>query len=165
MEMLLLDEMLRRTATWCRILGFDAEFFNGGGDDALLAQAKKERRILITRDLELSKRCPKLKIRCILLSSEKAEEQIAQIISETNAEISFPQEMRCPECNGDLHEISPKEAQGKAPGNVAFEQDKFWECRKCGKLYWEGSHWKNIKEFYSRVVSLLEKTGKGGEKL
>jgi uncharacterized protein with PIN domain len=157
MERLLLDEMLRRTATWCRILGIDSEFFAGGGDDALLAQAKKEERILITRDLALSKRCPKLGLRCILLSSEKAEEQIAQIISETDTPLSFPQEMRCPECNGEL-EIAPSASVKKeVPSHIATEHSEFWRCKKCGKIYWEGSHWKNIKEFYGRVLAILKK--------
>ncbi len=160
MEGLLLDEMLRRTATWCRILGMDAEFFMGGGDDALLAQAKRENRILITRDLALSKRCPKLGIKCILLSSEKAEEQIAQILSETGASPSFPTEMRCPECNGELETAPPDSLKGEVPPHLLSEHSEFWKCKKCGKIYWEGSHWKNIKEFYGRVLAILEKGNK-----
>ncbi len=160
MEKLLLDEMLRRTATWCRILGIDSEFFAGGGDDALLEQAKKEGRILITRDLALSKRCPKLGVRCILLKSEKAEEQIAEIISETNAPLFFPQEMRCPECNGELGIAPTDSVKGEVPAHIATEHSEFWKCKKCGKIYWEGSHWKNIKEFYGRVLAILEKGNK-----
>jgi uncharacterized protein with PIN domain len=110
--------------------------------------------------ISLSKRCPKLGVRCILLASEKAEEQIAQIISETGAPPFFPQEMRCPECNGEL-EIAPSESVKKGvPARIATEHEEFWRCRKCGKIYWEGSHWKNIKEFYGRVLAILEKRGK-----
>jgi uncharacterized protein with PIN domain len=33
---LIFDQMLRRTATWCRILGIDSEFFEGKSDSELL---------------------------------------------------------------------------------------------------------------------------------
>ncbi|MEM4272663.1 MAG: Mut7-C RNAse domain-containing protein, partial [Candidatus Bilamarchaeaceae archaeon] len=136
------------------------EFFAGGGDDALLAQAKREKRVLVTRDVALLRRCPKAGVKCILLSSEKVEEQIAQIISEIGAELRFPKEMRCPECNGRLETAAAHSIKSEVPSHLLSEHEEFWKCAKCGKVYWEGSHWPNINKFYGRVVRLLEKAQK-----
>jgi len=152
---LLLDEMLRRTATWCRILGIDTEILHGKSDSELLERAGKEDRILVTRDMELSLRCEKRQVKCIFVRSDKPEEQIAQIIRESGAKTTFPEAILCPACNGELEVVDVSAVEAVVPPNVLATQKKFWKCKSCGKAYWEGSHWRNITKFYEKVRALL----------
>ena len=52
----LADGMLGKLSRWLRILGHDVKYSNALEDRELLVIAKKERRILLTKDLELCQR-------------------------------------------------------------------------------------------------------------
>ncbi len=152
----LLDEMLRRTASWCRVLGIDAQFITGKSDSWLLEYAKKGNLVFVTRDSELFGRCQKQHVRCIFLKSDDREEQIARIIRDAGVQMTFPEKTRCPKCNGELGVVDAEGVRNDVPESVANAQHKFWKCASCGKIYWEGSHWKNITRVYERVKALLE---------
>src|SRR3990172_9336984 len=47
------DSMLGRLATWLRILGYDTLYFRDAQDGRLVALARREGRILLTRDTRL----------------------------------------------------------------------------------------------------------------
>ncbi len=152
---LLFDEMLKNLASWFRILGVDSEFFSGHSDSELLEHAQKTGRTVVTRDLPLSLRCEKRGVRFVFVKSDAIEEQIAQVIRETGIEISFPDKTRCAACNGEL-EIVPKESvKDSVPPNVAEHHERFWKCKSCGKIYWEGGHWKNIRRIYEKAKEIL----------
>jgi uncharacterized protein with PIN domain len=152
---LLFDEMLKNLASWCRILGIDSEFFSGKSDSQLLEHAEKSGRVFVTRDFPLSVRCEKHGIRFILIKSDAIEEQIAQVIRETGVKVSFPENTRCATCNGELDVVPKESVKDGLPGNVIANHDTFWRCRSCGKVFWEGGHWKNIRRIYARVKELL----------
>jgi len=52
----LADGMLGKLTRWLRMLGQDVKYSVQLGDDELLAMAKKEHRVLLTRDFELYQR-------------------------------------------------------------------------------------------------------------
>lgn len=142
------DEMLKNLASWCRILGLDSEFFPGGSDSALLEHAKQSGRILITRDTGLAKRCERHGVRCIFIENDGIEEQLAQLLKESGAEPTFPEKTRCASCNGELEDV-PKESVKDDVGADTFAHTRrFWRCSRCGKVFWEGGHWKNIRRIY-----------------
>ena len=153
---ILLDEMLKRTASWCRVLGIDAQFITGKNDTWLLEYAKREKLVLVTRDTELFSRCQKHGVQAIFLRSERREEQIAQIIRDAGLVMTFPEKTRCPKCDGELAIVDVSVVKGEVPESVAEAQQKFWKCASCGRIYWEGSHWKNITRVYERVKALLD---------
>jgi uncharacterized protein with PIN domain len=155
----LFDEMLKRLASWCRILGLDSAFYSGKGDTALIALAKKEGRIVVTRDLALSLRCEKAGLRCVFIKSDDIVEQIAWLVKDTGAqgEISFPEKTRCASCNGELEAVGrdAMRAGGKLPENVIEHHERFWRCLSCGKVYWEGGHWRNIMRLYEQAKAKM----------
>lgn len=152
---LVFDEMLKRAATWCRILGIDSEYYTDKSDSELLNHAKTNNLVLVTRDVQLATRCKKHEVGCIFVKSNVAEEQVAQIVSESGFQISFPEKTRCPVCNGELEMVPPESLKGEIPEDVYSSDKKVWKCRKCKKAYWEGSHWRNIEKFYQRIKGLL----------
>lgn len=148
---LLLDEMLKRTAKWLRIFGIDSAYFKGEDRD-LIKKAIEEKRILITRDEKLSLRCRKHNLKCILLNSNKLEDQLRQIVKELNLAIPFPEKTRCPSCNTPLELVPKEKVKELVPAAVLRRHERFWLCKECNKAYWEGSHWKNITRIYKTVV-------------
>ena len=141
----LFDEMLKKLAKWCRIFGIDSEHFTGKTDSELLEYAKGKDLIFVTRDEELAKRC---KTRCIFITSTDVEKQLRQIIDETGVRIN-PETPRCAECNGELDAVEREGIKDELPEKVRAE--KFWRCKKCRKIYWVGSHWKNIEKLLLRL--------------
>jgi len=145
----LADEMMKKTAKWMRLLGYDTEFF-AGTDTAALAEAKGSGRILLTKDEELGGRAEKAGIPFLLLKQERLEEDLAIIMDKYDLEIGFPEKTRCPECNGKLEEKECGTLEG-IPEDVIAEKKRCWKCTGCGKNYWEGGHWINIKKVLEEI--------------
>jgi hypothetical protein len=152
---ILFDEMLKNLAHWCRILGIDSEFMTGKSDSQLLEHAKKNGLVFVTRDLPLYERCKKRGVRCILVKDEDLEDQIAQVLNETGAEVTFPEKTRCASCNGELEVVGKETLGGQVPQKTFEHREKFWKCKSCGKIFWEGSHWKNINRIFETVKARL----------
>ncbi|MFH0737492.1 MAG: Mut7-C RNAse domain-containing protein [Candidatus Micrarchaeota archaeon] len=164
---LLFDQMLGNLARWCRILGIDSGFFTGESDSQLIGLAKKQDRIVITRDSELAKRCgrsgpgggidgPEARIGCVLVKDGTLEEQIAQILKETGAAVTFPEKTRCASCNGELVLVPKAGVEGEVEKTTFAHHERFWRCSGCKKLFWEGGHWKNITRIYGKAKSLMD---------
>ena len=145
----LADEMMKKTAKWMRLLGHDTEFF-AGNDTAALAEAKRSGRILLTKDEELGGRARAAGIPFLLLKQERLEEDIAIIMDKYDLEMGFPEKTRCPECNGELEGKEWASLEG-IPEDVIEEKRRCWKCTGCGKNYWEGGHWKNIKKVLQKI--------------
>ena len=47
---LFVDAMLGRLARWLRLAGYDAAYWRDGSDEALMAAAQAEDRLIVTRD-------------------------------------------------------------------------------------------------------------------
>jgi len=151
MVRLIFDEMLKRTATWCRIFGVDSLHAKDLSDSEILKTAKNEERILATRDEELAKRGKAAGVRVILLKEDKLEDQFNQLKSELGDIFTFPEKTRCPACNGKLDIVDKDRVRNKVIDNVYEQNEKFWVCKECGKTYWEGSHWKNITRIFKSI--------------
>lgn len=155
---LLLDEMLKNTAILLRIFGIDTEYTHPHDDAELLEKAREEERTLVTRDVELFKRCKAKKLQCLLIESVDSEEQLKQIISELKLDLPFPEHTRCSLCNVELRQITKDEAASHVPPDVLLRPGKFWVCPKCNRAYWEGSHWKNISFIFNKITGKLQES-------
>ncbi len=154
MQKLLLDEMLKRTTKWLRIFGIDTEHAAGRDDTELLAVAEKEGRVLVTKDVELFVRCGKRKLTCHLLKSGTLEEQLVELHDALGLVFPFPEKTRCPACNAELVIVSSLDVEGLVEERVLEHHKKFWKCPGCGKVYWEGSHWRNITRIFETVQKI-----------
>ncbi|TDA35771.1 hypothetical protein DSO06_01770 [Candidatus Nezhaarchaeota archaeon WYZ-LMO8] len=157
-EKLLLNSMCGRLARWLRFLGFDVEYFKEVDDEALIFKAEETGRIIVTRDQDLHLRAVKRGVKSILLTSTNHVENMSKLLRELNIKIELPpRETRCPLCNNKLREVDPESVMHLLPsGDLARRYKKFWLCEKCGKTYWIGSHWRNIKKVLSQVEKCME---------
>ena len=149
----LCDQMLGTLAKWLRILGFDTYFAKQETtDDELIEIAKKEKRILITRDKELVFRAKRENIKIIELKSKILDEQL-----KISLKILKPSEKdcltRCLICNNILENIDKKEVKNKVP-NVVFDNNNnnFLFCNYCNKVYWQGTHVDNMLKKINQLI-------------
>jgi len=134
------DHMLGKLAKYLRFMGYDTYYPTGRmSDDEIMEIARKEGRILLTRDKELAKRSGG-----IYVESENYEEQLKFVINRfhlnTDSLLS-----RCSICNVPLVKVDKREIKDKVPEYVYEHQDEFYMCPKCGRIYWYGSHTERIE--------------------
>jgi hypothetical protein len=118
----------------------------GGEDDEIRERARREHRILLTRDRELAGRTPG----ALWIASPGIGPQLRAV---HEAFPQFPFEVRfdrCTACNGPLRPWSPAAGadwpegvpremrEGRRPGGV-------YRCAACGHSFWEGSHTTRIR--------------------
>lgn len=155
------DAMLGRLARWLRILGFDVLYYPDIDDRRIVRIAREQDRIILTRDTQLSKR--KGLGRIIFIGEDDVFDQLAQI----RGQLDFTQVVpsgRCAVCNGLLDEVRQKEeVRDLMPEYVYLHASGFMLCRDCGKVYWEGSHQKGMREKIMGVLSAPVKRLPEGE--
>jgi uncharacterized protein with PIN domain len=136
----LADNMLGRLATWLRLLGYDTSYLPSADDHALARIARAEERILLTRDVELTRRRG---VRYVLIESERVEEQLRQVQNSLNlsARRAFS---RCAECNVALSPVGKEFVRDAVPPYVWQTQEHFLHCPICKRVYWRGTHWAHM---------------------
>jgi len=133
---LLADSMLGRLAKWLRLLGYDTAYDNRADDHELAHRARLEKRVLLTRDRELSARKG---LRTLLIESETLEEQVQQVIEQLGPPAADPLS-RCSVCNTPLELAEPEQVADRVPPYVLKTQRKLRICPGCGRVYWPGTH-------------------------
>lgn len=133
-----LDTMLGHLLTWLRLLGFDTIYIREMDDLDILSFSKKDGRILVTRDRELVEKSRKSGVRAVLLEGVETVECLLKISEETGVTFRFsPEQSRCPTCNGSL--------------SITSMEPLRWRCIHCGKEFWVGRHWKNIRKVLKKL--------------
>ena len=136
------DCMLGKLARWLKILGFDTLFFSKIGDDKLLAIAEKEERILLTRDNELFERADPAA--AFFIKSEDWQEQLKQVLDGFKLRDKAKPYSRCIECNAALKDLSRIKAKNLVTPFVYKNAAGFALCPVCGRVFWQGSHQKDM---------------------
>jgi len=140
----LCDQMLGTLAKWLRVYGFDTFFANSKLDDAdLIEIAKKEKRALITRDKTLSQIARRENLKVYEIKSTDIDEQLNQVLEDIYIDKKqiFS---RCLLCNSLISLIDKDRVKDRVPERVYKNNQKFWYCVKCDKIYWKGSHHNNM---------------------
>jgi uncharacterized protein len=149
------DRMLGTLTRYLRFMGYDTtsandlEEGNSKEDTVLLDMAKHERRVLLTRDAELARRG---KDHAVLVHSEEVMEQVQQLIDKGLVQKRLAL-CRCSLCNTPLREANTCEIQGADYAPKDWRNLAFSWCERCSKLYWNGSHGRQLDE---RIRAELE---------
>jgi uncharacterized protein with PIN domain len=142
------DGMLGSLARWLRMLGYVAEYESNADDSDLLRSSEKLETVLLTRDEELYNRALSKRIRSVLILGSTEEARLGLLAKTLGISLEIDMaSTKCPECGSELHEISKVDAAGAVPDKSLDLYDRFWRCTNsiCGKTYWVGSHWKQIR--------------------
>lgn len=139
---LLANGMLGRLARWLRLLGYDTAYDNHADDTELARRARAEGRILLTRDRGLARRRG---LRTLLIRSEVLEEQVQEVQNALGPP-PHPALSRCTVCNTALEPVTPAEIADLVPPYVLRTQAEFRRCPGCGRIYWPGTHLREMRE-------------------
>ena len=141
----IVDANVGRLARWLRIMGYDALFLPGVEDADLVRLALAEGRAILTRDRLVMRRraIASGRVSALLIGGDRLGEQLRQVVEAygLNASGGFS---RCVECNEPLVTVERGEARGRVPDYVFATQETFVECPSCTRLYWRGTHWRNM---------------------
>ena len=141
------DGMLGGLARWLRILGYDVKYQSNATDNELLQTAQNANMILLTSDVELAQRAKARKLSSLLVVEKSEEERLARIARTFGLSLDASMATsKCPECGLGLKETPKTEVADIVPATSLTLYDKFWKCTGCGKVYWIGSHWKQIQQ-------------------
>ncbi len=171
----IVDAMFGKLGKFLRLLGFDTEIANSHLKDSQIFEiALKTNRILITRDLKFYEHAQsQLKKKnlqsnmALYLPYQEIIEELAEIFSilGIDPEIfiwkdgeDIPFQSRCSKCNYELIKVKKETVIDKIPLKSATIFKKFWQCTNdnCGKIYWIGRHWEDIKAILQKVRKLIQ---------
>ena len=140
------DGMLGKLSRWLRMMGHDVKSSTAFTADELLDMAKKQRRVLLTRDFELYQRGTSKGIEAFYAEGETEAERLAELSKRFGLALEINLEKsRCPNCNGKLRRVAKEKVVGKVEENTFKHYDEFWRCPRCGQVYWQGAHWEGIR--------------------
>ena len=142
----IIDGMLGKLARWLRMMGHDAKYSNVADDAELLATAKKENRVLLTRDFALFEQAVSKNIESYYVEGNSEPERLAEIAGRFGIPLEIDLKMsRCPKCNTKLQDVSKADIARQVEENTFEHYDVFWRCPGCGSVYWQGAHWTKIR--------------------
>lgn len=147
------DAMLGHVVRWLRILGYDIVYHRVVDDWKLIVKAKEEGRILLTRDRGLANRAKKQGIRAVFIEEPDIVRVLVTLSLRYGIRLEFDKnDTRCPQCNTPLkYTTSVIEVSHKVDKNILLKYREFWLCPSCGKVYWQGNHWRTIKDILERA--------------
>ena len=148
----ILTKELGRLATWLRILGYDSSFYRQDNLSTLVITALREERAILTRNSRIS-RFPGPRI--VKIKSDFVAQQIKQVIVELKLKPKQKDMFtRCVICNIGLEEIGKSRVKNKVPEYVYQTQKDFVVCPQCKKVYWQGTHWGNAREYLEKIQNV-----------
>lgn len=150
------DVNVARVVRWLRAIGIDTKWEDAISDADLVRRAIEEKRFVLTLDKRLLRefRADNL----FLLSSDQPTEQIREIIRHFNIRKQADFFTRCLVCNTPLRRAQAEEITENAPLRVRENNENFYFCPICSKVYWEGSQTRRMREAIENAFSDAGKT-------
>lgn len=143
------DVQLGKLMTELRMLGINTLYQNDYTDKLIVEIAEKENRIVLTRSVGL------LKYKAMKwgywLRSQITEKQLGDILYHYNLLPSIQPFTRCLLCNGEIEAVAKEDVLEHLPPKAIEFFNEFFQCSSCKKIYWKGSHYKNMMRIIERI--------------
>lgn len=143
--------MLGKLVRWMRLAGWDTAYQHPLPDSWLLDQSRREGRVILTRDTKLIRRLnPK---DYLFIHHDLMPDQFQELLSAfPELASAYDPLSRCVHCNDPLNPLEKSGAEGKVWPYVFQTQEKFTQCPRCGRIYWQATH---VKKILRRLESLF----------
>ncbi len=137
-----MDWPLGGLAKWLRFCGFDATLVRLDPDKPGNWPPPRPRTHLLTRQAA----CQRLKRPDLLiLAAAEPEGQVVEVMQRLGLSANDLKPLsRCRYCNDPLAPLDRDLVQGRVPEHVFLHHRRFYECPRCHRIYWPGSHIKGI---------------------
>jgi len=144
------DVHLRRLARYLRLLGFDTLHSNDYDDAEIVAAARVESRIILTRDRQLLKHGDVT--HGYWIRSQDPIEQAREVLRRFDLLGCTHPFSRCLACNGVLERVGKSDVLDRIPPKTAAWLDEYYRCTACEKLYWRGTHHARLSAVLDRIL-------------
>jgi uncharacterized protein with PIN domain len=141
----LCDAMLGGLARWLRAAGYSAAFDVHIRDGELVRRALEEGLWLLTSDSGVMERYAVSRglARTVFVPMGLSPiEQLGHVMGALRLTL---RESRCMNCGGRLQEVPLDEVRRHVPPKVRRICERYYLCAGCGKVYWRGQHWDDIR--------------------
>jgi uncharacterized protein with PIN domain len=143
-EVLFCDAGLGGLARWLRAAGCDAHWVQDISDAELVTKAEQIGAAIITTDsLLLDRRViVQGRVRAIWVPPCLTKFEQLRLV---RAELDLPEsDSRCMRCGGELVCVEKESVRERIPPKTYLWVDEYFECSRCGQLFWHGTHWKRV---------------------
>jgi hypothetical protein len=140
--------MLGKLCKLLRICGVDTLYSNKG--IKVLIEAKREKRIILTKNTKLKGRN-----NVFFIDEDNPSIQLRSIIEKYNLRDELKFFSRCLVCNELLMPIDKELIRDRIPYYTYKNFNEFAECPNCQRVYWKGSHYKGMM---SEIRNVLDET-------
>ncbi len=156
----IVDSMLGSVARKLQFFGFDTWYGDNLSDAEIIRIGTEQKRVILTCDRTMYRKAVRLRAGGTLLRGLGDLENIAQTFLSYGTLLSAFMHVRprCPECNSMTIEVARSDLKQDIRCCYAYSQ--FFQCSGCGKIYWEGSHYKSLtalsKRIDGRILELIK---------
>jgi uncharacterized protein with PIN domain len=148
----ILDIQLGKLTRNLRLLGIDSFYNNTMTDEKIVECSIKNKRIILTRDIGLLKR--KTVTHGYWIRNTNPDLQTIEIINRFDIKNLVNSFTRCLHCNGKLVTQDKISIKNQLLPKTIKYYNKFFKCRDCDKIYWQGSHYDKMVQ---KIKTWLEK--------
>jgi uncharacterized protein with PIN domain len=145
-----LDAHLGKLAKYLRMLGFDTLYRSDIDDNEIISVARKEKRIILTRDKQLLN--SKEVSRGYFVRSIEKHEQLKEVVEKFDLNSKFKSFTRCMTCNTILVNVDKEEIYNKVDKDIFRIFNEFFYCKHCDKVFWKGSHFMRMEAYIRELV-------------
>lgn len=146
------DGGLGGLARWLHAAGYEAIWFPDIEDAELLRRAQALDAIVLTTDSLMMERgvlrdgvIPALWLPPVW----RNEEKLALVLREFDLPVCDP---RCMNCGGELKRVEKETMRDRIPPKTWKWINDYFQCARCGQLFWRGTHWQKIQTALDRLV-------------
>jgi uncharacterized protein with PIN domain len=144
------DTQLGKLTRLLRLLGFDTLYKNDYEDSEIIGISQKERRIILTRDVQILKN--NAVTHGYWVRSPLPEIQIEEVLRRFDLCGQVKPFTRCLVCNGFVERVDKAVVLDQLPLKTHRYYDDFQRCQDCGKVYWEGPHHQRMKVKVDKLI-------------
>jgi len=145
-----IDVNLGKRARRLRMLGFDTLYGNRLEDREIVDLARRERRIILTRDRRLLFR--KAVTHGYWVRSDDPATQLSEVVERLDLAGQASPLRRCLECNGLIESVDAWQVWSRLEPLTRRYYSEFYRCSGCHRIYWEGSHVERMSEAIQRTI-------------
>ena len=125
-----------------RMMGFDTLHDKVFADDEIERIAAAQGRIVLTRDRDLLKR-RRITHGCYV-HALRPQQQLRELVERLDLGRSARPFTLCPRCNAPLQAVAKAHVEDRLPPGVRELYHRFSSCAACGRVFWEGEHWRRL---------------------
>jgi uncharacterized protein with PIN domain/sulfur carrier protein ThiS len=147
------DVHLGRLVRYLRMLGQDVYYKSNLNKEGVVKLSLDEQRTILTMDKNLLKRNEIT--HGYLVRNSDPEKQVIEIVKRFQLKNQLKEFTRCLGCNSLLRRVEKGEIEFRLPQKVKENQNEFYICKNCDKIYWKGTHFDRMKSLIQKIKNNL----------